>query len=386
MQDTNFSVLDSEKSSDFAHPFGKAKDEVKEIPFYFQVAIGPAGEINTNVEDLGQYLLFHMNRGKYGDKQLLSETNAVQMQTPQMVIGGTPRYKELGESSYGMALGISTYRGHKLVSHGGAIDGFTASFGFLPQDRIGAVVLSNLDGNPLPTIVSCNVYDRLLGLDQVPWSERFLEDRKKGEQAEEEAKKKGYTPRVSGTHPSHDLKDYVGDYENPGYGTVSIVLDSGGFKASLNRLHFPLRHFHYDVFEVPENPLDPLQKRKVMFFTDVKGDIATLAIPLQPDVKDIVFTRIAPKAMTERTFLESLVGQYVLGAVTATVSLEGEKTLTLLVPGQPKYELIPRRITTFDIKGLSGYSLEFKKDAEGMVTEAVFYQPNGTFLAKRKQP
>jgi hypothetical protein len=88
--------------------------------------------------------------------------------------------------------------------------------------------------------------------------------------------------------------------------------------------------------------------------------------------------------MSTRSFLEPLAGPYQLGGVTETVSLEGEKNLFLIVPGQPKYELVPRRGTTFDVKGLSGFSIEFKKDETGNVREAVFYQPDGTFVAKRK--
>ncbi len=77
------------------------------------------------------------------------------------------------------------------------------------------MVLSNLSPNPLPLVVAYNVYDRLLGLEPVAWSQRFKEQQDKMEAAEEEAKKKGYTPRVEGTQPSHKLADYVGEYEHP---------------------------------------------------------------------------------------------------------------------------------------------------------------------------
>jgi hypothetical protein len=40
--------------------------------------------------------------------------------------------------------------------------------------------------------------------------------------------------------------------------------------------------------------------------------------------------------------------------------------------------------TEFNLKGLQGYSVVFKTDAAGIVTEAVFHQPNGTFTAKKK--
>jgi CubicO group peptidase (beta-lactamase class C family) len=386
MHDTNFSVLDSQKSSDFARPYKNAKDEIKEVPFHNIDQIAPAGSINSSLADMTQYLLLHMVKGRVGEKRILSENNALQMQTPQMVVQAAPQYKELGNSSYGMGFSITTYRGHKLVQHGGAIDGFTANLAFLPQDGIGLVVLANLDADkdPVPTIVAYNIFDRLLGLDLAPWNQRYLEQEKKGKESEEEAKKKGYTPRKTGTHPSHDLTDYTGAYQSPGYGTITIALEGEGFKMTLNKLSSPLRHFHYDVFEFPENPLDPLEKMKVMFFTDVKGDISSLSIPLEPNVKEIVFTRIAERQMFERSFLEPLTGQYELPGTTLTIALKGDKTLVAILPGQPERELIPVRGTTFDLQGLSGFSIEFKKDASGRVTEAVIYQPGATFVVKKK--
>lgn len=386
MKNTNYSVDVSQKSADFAMPYQNADGVVKDMPFHNIDQIAPAGSINSNVDEMAQYLLFHLSKGMHGQTRLLSENNENQMQSPQMVMPNSERWKEIGLATYGMALGVSDYRGHKFISHGGAIDGFTAQLSFMPQDNIGVIVLANLDSNknPVPTIVTYGAYDRLLGLETTPWNQRFLDDEQKSKQSEEEAKKEGFTERRANTHPSHDLRDYLGEYENPGYGIVKIEPDGEGFKFSLNLLTSHLRHFHFDVFEVPPNPIDPLEKTKVIFFSDMKGDISSLSIPLEPHVKDIVFNRLPEREMTTKIFLEPLAGQYLLGGVTETVSLEGDKKLFLIVPGQPKYELIPRRGTTFDIKGLSAYSIEFKKDASGKVTEAVFYQPDGTYVAKRK--
>ncbi|MFZ0231409.1 MAG: serine hydrolase, partial [Mycobacterium sp.] len=214
MNGTNFSELDTQNSSDFAQPYRKGSDlkaELKRIPFDQQCptrcARGPAGEINSNVDDMSKYLLFHMNKGKVGGKQLLSENNSVQMQVPQMAIQGASPYKELGDDNYGMGFFLSTYRGHKVVEHGGNIDGFSAELTFMPNEKIGVVVLTNLDGNPLTQILAWNIYDRLLGLDQVGWSQRMLAQEAGGKKSEQEAKDKGYTERKTGTHPSHELKE-----------------------------------------------------------------------------------------------------------------------------------------------------------------------------------
>ena len=394
MSTTNFSEQATQNAPDFAEPYRKGSDlkaEVKRIPFDAQCpdtcALGPAGEINSNATDLSNYLIFHMNKGKFGGKQLLSENNSIQMQIPQMTIAGAPDFPEQSETSYGMGFFISAYRGHKEVAHGGNIDGFSAGLAFLPGDQIGVVVLTNLDGTPLPQVITYNVYDRLLGLEQVAWSKRFLALEQGGKQGEQEAKDKGYTARKTGTHPSHDLKDYPGEYSNPGYGMVTIAPDGEGFKLTLNKVNRALKHYHYDVFEVPDGPHDEFAKLKVMFFSDLHGEISSLSMPLEASVKDIVFTRVPDRQLSDRSFIEAFTGQYEIPGSPAplTITIRGDHALVGSAPGQEDLELLPKRGTTFEVKGLAGFSMEFRKDAGGKVTEAVLYQPDTVIVLKKKQ-
>jgi CubicO group peptidase (beta-lactamase class C family) len=393
MNGTNFSELDTQNSADFAQPYRKGSDlkaELKRIPFDAQCpnrcAMGPAGEINSNAADMTKYLLFHMNHGKMGGKQLLSENNSIQMQAPQMAIPGEPAYKEAGESSYGMGFFLSSYRGHKRVEHGGNIDGFSANLSFLPAEGIGVVVLTNLDGNPAPSIVTNSVCDRLLGLDQIPWNARLLAAEAGGKKAEQEAKEKGYSPRKTGTHPSHELKDYAGDYSNAGYGVATIALEGDRFKLTLNKVTKPLEHYHYDQFQIPADPLDPFEKLRVLFLTDLDGEISSLSMPLQPDVKDIVFTRMPDRQLTERKFIEPFTGEYEIqgSPVPLKVSLRGENSLILSLPGQPDYKLNPKRGTTFELADVKGITIEFKQDQTGRVTEAALNQLGRVFVLKKK--
>lgn len=382
MNPSNLSVTDSQKSADFALPYVERKEQIKLVPFRNIDQIGPAGSINSNAEDMARYVLLHLQKGKHEGKQILSEAQAAAMQTPQMVVPGALPYKEVGHSQYGMGLGVGVYRGHKVVSHGGGIDGFTALLTFLPQDGIGMIILTNCGGSALPTVVARNIFDRLLGLDPIPWAERFKEQVKKQKASEEEAKKKGYTPRREGTQPSHDLQEYAGEYEHPGYGIARVDREGEALKLTYYTLSAPLKHYHYDIFEVPDDPALAFDGLKVSFFTNVKGEIGSLSAPLEPNVKDIVFTRRGEKK--ERAELEPLVGEYALGATTVKVELQKDDKLTLTLPGQPTYELAPTKGLGFDIKGLNGYSVEFKKDDADRIVEMVFFQPNGTFVAKKK--
>jgi len=90
------------------------------------------------------------------------------------------------------------------------------------------------------------------------------------------------------------------------------------------------------------------------------------------------------KEMRDRTFLEQFVGVYEFMEMQIVVSLKGEHTLSVSFPGQPDYELEPYRGTEFLPRGRSGVSIEFQRDASGVVTGVAATLPNGVFHASKK--
>jgi CubicO group peptidase (beta-lactamase class C family) len=375
MKGSNFSVSDSQKTSDFSQPYTVVTEKAVEMPFRNIDAIGPAGSINSNIEDMTKYVMMHLAKGK----GVVSATNEMQMMSPQMAITAPSPDKELGDLAYGMGFFVTSYRGHKFVHHGGNIDGFSALVAFLPQDNIGLVILTNQNGSSLPGVVAYNVWDRLLGMDQIDWTARLKQRRAMTEASEKEAKQKGYTIQRMGTKPSHDLEEYAGEYEHPGYGIVKIDRFGEGLKIDYHGLGGALKHFHYDVFEVVKNDLNPFSEEKVQFHTNLAGEIDSLGIPFESTLKDISFTRLGDRSMTQTTFLKPLTGDFQRGPLTAVIAMKGDNALTLTLPGQPVYNLVPVRGMKFNIRELNGYSVEFKGD------DLVFYQPTGTFAASRKK-
>lgn len=388
MKNSNFSVADSQKAPDYALPYSEKDGKVDEIPFRDIDAIGPAGSINSNVSDLSNWVLMNLNKGKFGDKQVISESNLSQLHTPQMVIQQgafriAEKYNEMFFTSYGMGWFITSYRGHTWIHHGGNIDGFSALVTFMPRDNMGLVILTNLNGTMLPEVIALNAYDRLLGLDQVPWSPRFKEIIDKMKAEAEKAKKEGDKDRKLNTKPSHPLDDCVGEYSHPAYGIISIKKDGENLKATYNARDFSMSHYHYDVFALKDEQLGE-ETTKASFGLDLKGNVSTVALQLEPAVKDIIFTRMPEKKMTERGFLEKFLGQYDLQGMVITIQLKGENTLIASVSGQPDMELVPYKGTEFNIKGAPGASIEFVLDPSGVVTEAKLKQPGGTMTAKKK--
>src|SRR5262249_7574640 len=79
-----------ETSDDFARPYARRGEggngAVRSIAFYHDAALGPAGGIVSTAEELARYLRFHINKGRWEGRSLLSEKAAEAMQTPQGVI------------------------------------------------------------------------------------------------------------------------------------------------------------------------------------------------------------------------------------------------------------------------------------------------------------
>src|SRR5467141_1929915 len=386
MTHSNLSIEEIEKTKDHALPYQLKKDLITKVPYHNIDAIGPAGSINSSVDDMSHYLSFQLGDGKYGNKQIVSESNLREMHSPQTAIPDPPpafSLPGLGHFSYGLAWVVTSYRGHNLVWHNGGIDGFYALLSMLPDDHMGVVVLSNLPHGQTPEVLAYSVYDRLLALDPLPWFDRFKELEAKRKQQEEEGKKNKPTDRKTGTHPSHNLADYAGDYENPGYGKIRVSQKGDSLELTVNKLGpWLLENYHYDVFQVPEDSDSVAAGEKFQFEMNKKGDIDRVSAPLEPSLgEDIVFTRAPEKIAID--VLQSLSGEYVLNGQAVSVALING-TLRLTVPGQPQYELVPTKGLSFDVKGLPGFSVEFQKDASGKISEAVFNQPNGVFRATRK--
>lgn len=294
MNATNFSDADSEKTSDFALPYDEVQGKIQRIPFASAKGVEPAGAINSTLDDMLRYTQMLLAHGKYQGKQIVSEANLKTIQSPQIVMGRPSPYSELSDPCYGMGWVIQSYRGHRYVWHNGGIDGFYTLLALLPDDHIGVVVFTNRLDSAAAEILARNVFDRLLGLAPVDWDKRFEDTAAKVRAAEDEEEKKAIAERIPGTHPSHALTDYTGRYEDPGYGTVTVTLQNGHLQLALNRLEAALDHFHYDVFIVPAT-VSMLSGLKVRFDTGMGGEVESLTVPLEGDIRPIVFRRVKPE-------------------------------------------------------------------------------------------
>jgi len=383
MKRTNFSVADSQKDSDFAQPYDKKDDKIVKIPFRPITNIGPAGAINSSVNELARWVTVHLNDGKYGDKKLAEAATVADMRRVYMTTGATSTSAESVPGGYALGWGVDAYQGHEQVGHGGAIDGFIADVRFLPRDGVGVVVLANLSGTPLCSLLARNAVDRLLGLKSSDYIAKAFANRIKAEQAGKEGEKKKAVTRIAGTVASHKLSDFAGDYEHPGYGVLKVSLNGDHLEATFNKITTPLEHWHYDTFNGGKVKDNTFEEMKFSFQTDANGFIASVAVPFEPAVKEIVFAKKPDAQLSDPAYLARFTGAYDLLGQTISVSLKGT-ALVANIPGQPQLDLMPSLSGDFVLKQVQVVSFHFISDEAGKASAVEVRQPGTVLTAKRK--
>ena len=127
----------------------------------------------------------------------------------------------------------------------------TGSWGrspFYPKHNAGVVVQTNLGGSLVPFIIAYNALDRLRGREPSELEPTVKKVHDEALAALAKGKERSDTEQVEGAGPSHDLDAYVGNFDHPGYGRVTIGRNEDGLTFGYNGEIFPLVHYHYDVF------------------------------------------------------------------------------------------------------------------------------------------
>ncbi len=376
MTNSNFSVEVSKKSDDFALPYLIKDEEVKRIPFRNLDEIGPAGSINSCVDDMLKWIQFHFNKGKAGETRLISESEIQSMHTPYMHISSPMELNEQSHNNYGLGWMILMYRGHKLVRHGGGIDGFTTSTSFMPFDSIGVFVVNN-GRSSISSFASTYAIDLLLDLEPIDRYAKMKEAQEKAKETEEKKKKE---ERVEGTKPSHQLKEYVGQYEHPAYGIIAIEFSGDSLSGKFKSFDFTLEHWHYDVFK--NTKVFGFGDYEISFSSNKNGDIEKFAIQLEPMVDDIVFSRKPSEKLSDPMYLEQFTGEYKIGEMIIKVELRNDGVLIAKLTGKPIIELEPYKENEFNCKGIHGLSAKFTVEKERAI-EMIVHELDYIFTAKR---
>ena len=253
MTNTDLSVRDVIRAKDHATPHELREEKVEAIDWRNIDNIAPAGSIDSSVRDLTRWIRLHLDEGAFEGKVIVKPQSIHETHTPQMVIRtDDPTSRSVNEGThmmaYGMGWAIQDYRGHHLVSHGGAIDGFRAMVALLPDEHYGIAILANLGGNNMPECLRASLVDTLLGLPAKDWNALYLDQRKNAEERDRKQKADREAKRHRDTRPSLSALEYAGAYEHPAYGSAEVRESGGKLELAWSNWKTQLEHYHFDTF------------------------------------------------------------------------------------------------------------------------------------------
>ena len=346
---TSISALKNE--ANVASPHAKFDDRVQPISWRKIDNIGPAGSINSNATDMAQWVRLHLNQGTFKTERILSSGAVKEMHMPQTVM----RLEGLSEKihsethfmTYGLGWFLQDYRGRKIVHHGGNIDGMSALVAMIPEEKLGVVILTNMNGTSVPTAIMYRVFDAFLQAPQKDWSAELLKIVKSAQEQAATVEKKLEADRVKGTNPSLALAKYAGNYTNEMYGDAKVKEQNGKLVVDYSpAMAGELEHWHFDTFRASLRERH-LGKAFVTFALNASGKVDEMKFNL-PNAADIAFKRapekaeeVASVAMSEEE-LKKYMGKYESKTPPIEISIEmlGGK-LKGVIPGQPVGNLVP---------------------------------------------
>jgi CubicO group peptidase (beta-lactamase class C family) len=345
--------------------------------------LNPAGGVYSNVGDLANWMLVHLENGRLGDRQIIQPATLADMHRTHMPLGATIREPERVAVGYGLGWFTDMYRGRQVVQHGGNLPGVSTLVALLPGERLGVTVLVNHGGSELRDALTWAIFDRFLGERGRDWLGEALARKRAGEASEVAARANRGGTGVAGTRPSHRLGDFAGTYVHPGYGPVTIALAGNRLTARYNDDSSPLEHFHYDVFDATtEDPTHLLLDSRLQFVMDSWGRISGLQGAMEGTLPPATFAREPDARLSDPAYLGRLTGTYELAGNRLVIALTGNRLTWTSIGGQPA-DLIPSLGGEFTHARRQDARIAFDLGPTGAATGIRLIDSSGVYQARR---
>jgi CubicO group peptidase (beta-lactamase class C family) len=308
MSRTTTSYRQLMQTPNVATPHNEFEGRVRVIHYSSADSAGGAAAINSSAAEMAQWVRLQLGRGTYEGKKIFSADRSREMWTPQTVVGGVSESAEKFNPTvhfnlYGLGWFLSDYRGRKVVTHSGGLDGMTSRVAMLPEENLGVVVLTNSE-TPLQSFLWYKVFDVLTGAPARDWSADYAARAKAAREREEAEARKLEEARVPNTKPSLAPSAYAGTYTGAMYGDARVTEEQG--RLVLRLAHSPnfvgdLEHWHFDTFRVKwrESVIYPFPRGWVTFTLDPQGKVSEMKLDVPNpdfDFKELEFKRADARA------------------------------------------------------------------------------------------
>ncbi|MEN8251860.1 MAG: serine hydrolase, partial [Bacteroidota bacterium] len=280
MDNTFGSISRMKDKSNLAIPHSTETGEIRTIPSFEETVNGAAGGILSNVDDICNWMLVHLNKGKYGEnleKQLFAETSQHEMWTihTSLPVNRNPRYNSHFRG-YGLGWGLTDIKGNMSVSHTGGLPGMLSKTVLIPDLGLGVVVLTNTSngGAGVFRAVSQSIVDSYLGLNNFNWTDYYFERYIKRKNNADQVSSKVWETVESANSQHLNFNNYIGVYEDSWFGKIEVFMkgDKLWFKSYRSpKLNGPMSYYKANTFAIKWEYQDMNADAFAMFNLDEEG-------------------------------------------------------------------------------------------------------------------
>lgn len=274
------SLADIPEGANLSSPHNTIDGEWKVLPDFEEMINGSAGGIYANVDDICQWMLVHLNKGKYGEnleKQLFSEESQYEMWKihTTLDVNRNPRYNA-HFSGYGLGWVLQDINGNMMVSHTGGLPGMLSKTTLIPDLNLGIVVLTNTEpgGGGLFSAVSNTIMDSYLGLDDFQWTAKYSQFLNARLESADSVTAEIWAEVDSADYTNINFEDYIGVYEDNWFGKAEVFMkgDQLWFKCYRSpKLNGPMFYYQANTFAIKWEYQDMNADAFAMFNLDENG-------------------------------------------------------------------------------------------------------------------
>jgi len=209
-----------------------------------------AGELAMPAEDLAKWDVSIINQ------KLMKPASYREFETEILLKNG------LG-TRYGLGVNVSSEFGHRSLSHGGEVMGFTSENVIFRDERVAVVVLTNQDASDTSGAIARSITPLLLASDDPATPEKLAQARKIFEGLQHGTIDRSlFTDNANFYFNEQALKDFASSLGPLGIPEEFVQLSQGlrgGMKLRVYAIKFPKTELSASIYEMPDGKLEQYQ-------------------------------------------------------------------------------------------------------------------------------
>jgi CubicO group peptidase (beta-lactamase class C family) len=239
-----------------ASPHDRQQGRAVVVPFDSVGNALAAGGVVTSVADWTRWMRVQLDSGRIdGERRLWTPAQTRAMWAPEIALPIADPAPPLAPlrpnfAAYGLGWSLRDYRGLKLVTHDGGLQGMLSRTILVPEKRMGIVVLTNGMTRSYQAL-GWTVLDWALAAPKTDWGTILQGVDQAGQDADRAFEDSAQAARKKDIGPSLPLAQYAGRYSDEWYGDVALAMEDGHLVLRWSRTPgatADLEHWQYDTF------------------------------------------------------------------------------------------------------------------------------------------